>query len=110
MREVQRIALGIVFVRRIDVDQLDREIGVDGRGSDVEMRNDIARDLYVARERLRLEHQHVGAIGERAAGVARAEQIFGLALVVTTGEHQRRPRSDRAADRRHRIGRIEIIG
>ena len=79
--QVQVIAVLIVLAWRVDVQQLGREVRVDCRGRDPQDDLDAARHLHVSLERLRLEHEHVGTVGEKRVGGMSAHEVGRLHLV-----------------------------
>ena len=101
--QVHRVAARVVFVGRIHIDQLGGEIGVDAIRRYMQLDRDRPCDGDVVRKRRRLEHQHIGARGERHAGIFTAEESLVFALIERAALEHRLAGSERPAHGRHRI-------
>ena len=108
--EDHRIAARVVPAGRIDVDKLRREIGVRPVRRDEELRLDRADDPQRRRERCGLEDEHVGARGERQIRRLAPEECRPLHLVECAADRDGIEARQIAADRRHRMGGIVIVG
>ena len=124
------VAVGVVLVRRVDVDELGGEVGVERARGDPEVDDGAAGHLDSFGERLRLVDEHVRPLGEPRVRLARGEELRRLLLVcrarghdVAEAQHRaeeprprrlhrralRRQLADRAveaADRRHGMRRV----
>ncbi len=107
--QVHGIAGRIIVRGRIDIDQLCGEIRVERIRRDPQLDRDGTDDGDVLLQRQRLEREDIPTGRERQPRVAAAEELRSLALVERPAFEDRLAARQCAADRRHRIRRIEVV-